>query len=513
MENRTRMQRLSAFLSGAAIGLFVLLVFTLAVGSHFVTAHECIYDYPMQDLIIYWQDQPVISLLATIGMIAVLMGIAAVLKRYARFHAEKLLYALWAIISIGFLWAIRVQPRADFKVVTDAALLFAQGDFSPLSDTPYFSDYPYQLGICLPMEMLKRLFPWADLALMMQSINVILSISAVYALGKVTLLLTESREDIHAMYGMYLLFLPMMLYCIYVYGTIPMIAAAAWALVYFIKFIHDEKWKDGVLFSIITATAVVFKPNGMIVLITLIIASLLHSLNRRSIRILPYVLISAMLSICLPKWIACLYEWRSGVVLGESISMLSRLVMGFQRSSVAAGWFNGYTALYSPSVMPPEEARVFLLADLHTQFKAFFAEPASLWQFLKEKCMSQWLEPTYSTFWNATLGEPLGRYNGLAYLAFREESVFRQMMERIMGAYQQALYVLCAIGGVAALRRRRDTSQALLPIVILGGFLYHQIFEAKSQYIYVYAFFLMPLAAQGLTAVASWIARRRGMAK
>lgn len=513
MENRTRMQRLSAFLSGAAIGLFVLLVFALAVGSHFVTAHECIYDYPMQDLIIYWQDRPVISLLATIGMIAFLMGIAAALNRCARFHVEKLLYALWAIISIGFLWAVRVQPRADFKVVTDAALLFAQGDFSPLSDTPYFSNSTYQLGTCLMMEVLKRLFPWIDLALTMQVLNVLLSVSAVYAMGRLLVLLVGDDAQKNAAYALYLLFWPMSLYCIYVYGTIPMITALAWSLLLFVRYIRTGKKKDGFFFAVLIGLSVVFKPNAMIMLAAVVVTALLHALETKRADLLGYTALAAGMAILLPKLVAASYEWRSGVKLGEDISMLARLVMGFQWSSVAPGWYNGYIEPFSPALMPPQEAREILLADLYAQFKAFFAEPASLWQFLKEKCMSQWLEPTYSTFWNATLGEPLGRYNGLAYLAFREESVFRQMMERIMGAYQQALYVLCAIGGVAALRRRRDASQALLPIVILGGFLYHQIFEAKSQYIYVYAFFLMPLAAQGLTAVASWIARRRGMAK
>ena len=84
-------------------------------------------------------------------------------------------------------------------------------------------------------------------------------------------------------------------------------------------------------------------------------------------------------------------------------------------------------------------------------------------------------------------------------------------LERGMDVYQQAMYALACVGMVRTFRRRADPAQLLLPLCVLGGFLYHMLFEAKSQYIYVYAFMLLPLAAQGLAAVmrcAGWLARR-----
>ena len=77
----------------------------------------------------------------------------------------------------------------------------------------------------------------------------------------------------------------------------------------------------------------------------------------------------------------------------------------------------------------------------------------------------------------------------------------------MMNIGQQALYVLACIGMAGALRRRRDAAQMILPLTILGGFLYHMIFEAKSQYIYVYALYMIPLAAQGLCALSEGVSR------
>ena len=77
---------------------------------------------------------------------------------------------------------------------------------------------------------------------------------------------------------------------------------------------------------------------------------------------------------------------------------------------------------------------------------------------------------------------------------------------------RQAMYVLACIGTGASFKKRHDPVQILLPVTVLGGFLYHAIFEAKSQYIFVYAFFMMPLAAQGLCVLEKWLMEKlRGL--
>ena len=43
-----------------------------------------------------------------------------------------------------------------------------------------------------------------------------------------------------------------------------------------------------------------------------------------------------------------------------------------------------------------------------------------------------------------------------------------------------------------------DMAALALPVTILGGTLYHLIFEAKAQYAYPYMVYMLPLAAIGL---------------
>ena len=63
--------------------------------------------------------------------------------------------------------------------------------------------------------------------------------------------------------------------------------------------------------------------------------------------------------------------------------------------------------------------------------------------------------------------------------------------------------------GVGALLRSRRLEDVLIPTVLIGGFLYHTVCEAKSQYIIPYLVLLLPLAAYGAATVLSRIPIRR----
>ena len=72
----------------------------------------------------------------------------------------------------------------------------------------------------------------------------------------------------------------------------------------------------------------------------------------------------------------------------------------------------------------------------------------------------------------------------------------------------QQLVFLGALLGMPGLWRRKRISQCLLPVIVLGGLLYHLLFEAKSQYALPYFALLVPLAAWGLSRLFSRIEHR-----
>ena len=66
------------------------------------------------------------------------------------------------------------------------------------------------------------------------------------------------------------------------------------------------------------------------------------------------------------------------------------------------------------------------------------------------------------------------------------------------GVAQNVVFGLSAVGGARLMKKKDDMAALALPVTILGGALYHLIFEAKAQYAYPYMVYMLPLAAIGL---------------
>ena len=128
MERKTGNRRAAAFLAGAAMALLLAVLAGLAVCSLFVTVHEGYDQDPMNELVVFWQDNPALSLAATAVMIAVLGALAALLRAGERIRLMRLLALLLLAGTLGFLWSVQMVPRADQERVVEAALCFARGD-------------------------------------------------------------------------------------------------------------------------------------------------------------------------------------------------------------------------------------------------------------------------------------------------------------------------------------------------------------------------------------------------
>lgn len=505
---KTRGQKLSALLCGAAMAALLAVLLTLTFSSMLLTVREFDDNAAMGEMLLFQADRPLVNLLLTAGMIAVLALAARLLRAGQHKHLMRWLLALWLGATVFFLWGVRLQPRVDQLRVLDAALRFSRGDYSPMHNV-YFHNYSYQLGICLFFEAIARLLPGLDLALTVQILNAVMTVGIVLVLQRFLALLTEEENAQHALNAMLLLFLPMGLYCIYVYGTIPMLLLTVCAFWGFALYARSLRVRHGIAWAACIALSVFMKPNAQLNLLVLVAASALLALNRRTFKPLLYAGLAVLLSMLLPRLAQWQYELRSGVTLTDDLSMLSRLVMGFQRSTAGAGWYNGYTERFSSWIMPKEESRAIILSDAAALAAEFAADPAMLLRFLEEKCASLWLEPSYSTLWAGSVSELLGRFNGLGFLLYRENSAMRTALEQGMDIYQQAMYALCCLGVLRTLRKRADPVQLLLPLTVLGGFAYHLLFEAKSQYIYPYAMLMIPLAAQGIAALMAAVRKAR----
>ena len=505
---RSVSQKAARFLTLAALIVFACVLALVTLGALSTTASSAVANNRMNQQVTLARDG-FGGLALTAALLLALAAVHAFLRRRAGRRAFAAALALWTAAALCFVLAVGLLPRADSALVIEAAKRFAAGDFSPL-EGEYFSRVSYQLGICLPLEGLARLLPGLDLNLLMQALNCVISAALMALLCGLSGEVMGDAQASRAAALLYLAFVPMLLFNMFVYGVLPMLLLCVLAMRCFARCARTGERRFGVLYALLIGAAAALKPNAMIVMLALLICAAVHALQRKDGFLLLCAALSAVLCFALPAGVIRLYELRAGVTLAPDTGMLLRLAMGMQDSMIAAGWYNGVIEEYWPLSVTPEMEKAAALEMLAARLREFAADPAGAWAFFKEKCLTQWAEPSYDILWYGAVCGKSGRFNGLAHAIFRDGSPVRALLAGYMNIFQQAAYVLALIGTCGMIREKRtEAVQLMLPVTVLGGFLYHMLFEAKSQYIYPYMLLLLPLAAAGMDLLAGRARNKR----
>lgn len=505
---RSVSQKAARFLTLAALIVFACVLALVTLGALSTTASSAVANNRMNQQVTLARDG-FGGLALTAALLLALAAVHAFLRRRAGRRAFAAALALWTAAALCFVLAVGLLPRADSALVIEAAKRFAAGDFSPL-EGEYFSRVSYQLGICLPLEGLARLLPGLDLNLLIQALNCVISAALMALLCGLAGGLSGDARTSGAAALLYMAFVPMLLFNMFVYGVLPMLLLCVLAMRCFARCARTGERRFGVLYALLIGAAAALKPNAMIVMLALLICAAVHALQRKDGFLLLCAALSAVLCFALPAGVIRLYELRAGVTLAPDTGMLLRLAMGMQDSMIAAGWYNGVIEEYWPLSVTPEMEKAAALEMLAARLREFAADPAGAWAFFKEKCLTQWAEPSYDILWYGAVCGKSGRFNGLAHAIFRDGSPVRALLAGYMNIFQQAAYVLALIGTCGMIREKRtEAVQLMLPVTVLGGFLYHMLFEAKSQYIYPYMLLLLPLAAAGMDLLAGRARNKR----
>ena len=505
---RSVSQKAARFLTLAALIVFACVLALVTLGALSTTASSAVANNRMNQQVTLARDG-FGGLALTAALLLALAAVHAFLRRRAGRRAFAAALALWTAAALCFVLAVGLLPRADSALVIEAAKRFAAGDFSPL-EGEYFSRVSYQLGICLPLEGLARLLPGLDLNLLMQALNCVISAALMALLCGLAGGLSGDARTSGAAALLYMAFVPMLLFNMFVYGVLPMLLLCVLAMRCFARCARTGERRFGVLYALLIGAAAALKPNAMIVMLALLICAAVHALQRKDGFLLLCAALSVVLCFALPAGVIRLYELRAGVTLAPDTGMLLRLAMGMQDSMIAAGWYNGVIEEYWPLSVTPEMEKAAALEMLAARLREFAADPAGAWAFFKEKCLTQWAEPSYDILWYGAVCGKSGRFNGLAHAIFRDGSPVRALLAGYMNIFQQAAYVLALIGTCGMIREKRtEAVQLMLPVTVLGGFLYHMLFEAKSQYIYPYMLLLLPLAAAGMDLLAGRARNKR----
>ena len=297
------------------------------------------------------------NIFVNVAFLVICAGILVALKKKGIFtlFQEKLnddkafkkvkLLLLTIILGLGLMWVFLTQfvPGSDQLDIMSSAYKLRCGDYSVLTPGGYLDRCSNQLGLTLIEYLFGRVFGDYNvmgfqflncfgLALLYQKLVDIMDKMHVSRLSQIITLVLG------------VLFVPMIMYTSFVYGTIWSVALALWAFDNEIKYLEDNRLLDLICCALLIGVAVQVKNNVLIMMIAMVIYGLVcvtkdNKWLKRSVLLVLIIGISFVGFSNLSKVIV---EKKTGYSLTQGMSGWAYVAMGLQDEKHAPGWSNGY---------------------------------------------------------------------------------------------------------------------------------------------------------------------------
>lgn len=397
---------------------------------------------------------------------------------------------------------LRAPSFSDSFFVTYGAQRLALGDYAVVSEH-YFYRFPFQLGYVLYSELffraanlILRHAPEGYAVLALQELNLCWLLLEYHALIETARLLFKD-ERIHKLLMLMLFFcLPPLLTTPYLYGSVPAFSCGICALWFLLKYLKHGEMKYALLCALAITAAVTLKLNLLIFFVAIAGTWLVMLLKKPTLKSLLCLLLTVACVLTIPSLPQRIYERRFGLRYGSGIPMICWMAMGLSEGYAAPGWYRSdYTVTaYETSGYDREATADNARLVIAERLRWFRENPDKTADFFSAKLRSQWNEPSYGSLWINQV-YPSYSEKGRLYDFLCGSGARRTLA--VMNQFQQFVF-LCTLFGLIRLWKKKELPRCLLPMIVLGGLLYHLLFEAKSQYALPYFVLMLPTAAYGL---------------
>lgn len=501
------MKKLENFLEQCVIGISLLIFFFLSVYSLFFTTYYELNknETPMEKMDFF----PAVLLAVAAGTALLYLVGKRILRRPENrkrnikiLAAVSMIYA--AVFTTAWIFIGNCIPIADAESVRNAAEQFLQGNFSELtvnSAEKYLYIYPHQLGLLTYWEGLMLLFgDGAKLAFLL--FNVVWTVIFLFASYRITRLLFQRDEIVVYELLLSMGCLPLLIYSNFSYGESISIMLSMVAVWLFLLYFEHGKKRFMVLCGVCISVAILLRSNCLITLVAMLGILFVKGVVQKHIKEFLMMGMIGVLVLGSKTALYRSYEMYTGIPVNEGMPSILWIAMGMQESYKAAGWYNDYSKFVYEEVnydeaLAAEKGKYSILGSLHT----FKEDPLYMVDFYKRKFVSQWNDPTYQclvmTYARYPDRGPLGTsiYKGALF----------PVLVSFMNGYQSLIFV-SVLGYLAARwKKRENIEKDILLIIVIGGVLFHLLWEAKGRYILPYFVIMLPPAAAGIYEITEKI--------
>lgn len=506
MENK--FQKIINFLLKYGLRIVAIIIGIIGILSIFITAYfDCTFYHPAEKTFFKYS----IGIIEILVSLFILLLIYLLNKKILKKIPSALLFAIMLpiclLVFIVWINAMKLNPETDQKMIHDMAVALLNNKISDFTQTAqYLFLYPFQFGLTLFVSLIYKCF--GTNYLYIEYINAICSISnmiIVYYISKLIFKDEKVQKTLVILLGGFSLY--WMFFNVHFYGNIIGLTLALISLLFIILYLEKNNIYFLIPTGICIALSIIIKSNYNIFLcgiILLLLLDIIKKWNLKTLLIIPIFIVSYF-----PINIGYNLIFENATNLDTStcgVPMISYVHMGMSEpDDLSAGWYNSSTVdLFRENNYDTEKTSQKSKELIGERILYFAKNPIDFIKYYSEKIGSTWLNPTFQTIWCSLPGVRYRYYEDYAnYISYHEKALsmvggkLADVEENYFNIYQIITFIFAAIG-IFKISKDLDLKQAIIPIIFIGGFLFHILWETKAIYVIQYYFILLPYAALGI---------------
>lgn len=481
------MCKISNYFRNIILALLFLLSLVITITNLFIDASMAF------ETTSYIYTQALFSLSNFFAILAILIMLISTIKLNFSFKTQHIILSILVLFTAISLWIIfnPEKPIDSYDIYYYANQWSTQG--SPSEQ--YYAYYPYQFGLIHLVKILIDLFhDESVVTTIFRSINLVGLLITANILLDFTKDLTQSKKCTFLFILLWSTFFVPYFLVTFMYGDVIGMTFGCLAVWFYHKFENEQKLALFLLSLITLLIGIYFRLNTSIfgialVLYTLFSGKVTHQKILMTISFGIITVIGLNIGDLILTYVYGLDVYQT--------PMIARLAMGFDANGAGTrepGWFNGYIVTMADNFGNDLDAFSHqAVIDLLASFDTFFHSPSYFLNFIGRKFASMIVLPDFE---------------GFLLNFIKAESQWHIFNITIHGSYfiywfnliSKTAFVLITIGSTIGLiinRNSKNNLFVLLSLIVLGGFTYHILFEAKARYVIPYILLLIPISVLG----------------
>lgn len=482
------------------IKYFIFGLFGMILSFLFVISVSMTCNINSDEVISYHRDMPFLHIfvLAAVCIVGVFF--------FRRAHIcirWKYICLIPGVLLLALVFFTQLWPKGDSYLLMNMAEHIAAGNYQDFLPGGYLYNQPHQIPLAFLFAVLYRIFG-ISYVFVCQGLNCIFIVGILFLLNR---LYQKFSGEIPES-GFYLIsffFVPFYFYVTFVYGTLPGLFLALAGCLQLVKYLESGKVQNAAACIFCSVLAVLMKSNYLIFAVgfaAVLFYDFIRKINLRHLAVTAALIVSVAVS---SHAVTAFTEHLTGITSDGGIPMVLFITMGLQEGPSAPGWWNGsHDRIFLNSEFDPKEAARRGEKKLKERLDAMKDDPAYAVDFMGKKLASEWSEPTYESIWiqqNRTSDTTAPAMISSLFFAGGRLSKIYVFFCNLFQSFLYFFSLLFVIGKW----KKATIPELLLPVIFIGGFLFHIFWEAKGQYTLPYCVCLLPMCVWGYGFAVKWL--------